>query len=221
MGVDHPGRGSAAEVKRAQRNQGVATPMNNGSVGRGGIRVYDAGRILFQGGGGVQIQDSGYIIIDGDLTGDGDFDWTGTLTQTGKSTFTGPTVFTGTINATGNTAWSGTMSIVGDLIVLPGGKIVVGNMVIDPTSNGGSVKFAGGPEVYAAGSKLSLYSGLGAFIELDGAMAKINGPGARWLEVNSSGFRFVNLPTIPRASANNATVGTLYVDTAGVAYRVV
>lgn len=229
MGVDHLGLSmSLDQLLTIVRREAVKT-LQNSAIGRAGMRVYNAGRILFQGGGGIQIDDGGfvningggYLNIDGDLTGDGDFDWTGTLKQTGKSTFTGPTVFTGTINATGNTAWSGTMSIVGDIIVLPGGKIIVGNMVIDPTSNGGSVKFAGGPEVYAAGSKLSLYSGLGAFIELDGAMAKINGPGARWLEVNSSGFRFVNLPTIPRASANNATVGTLYVDTAGVAYRVV
>ncbi|WP_136045332.1 hypothetical protein [Microbacterium sp. K41] len=194
--------------------------MQNSAIGRAVLRFYAGGRILIEDGGGVEIRDSGFILIDGDLTGAGDFDWTGTLKQTGPSTFEGPTVFTGTINATGNTAWAGTMSIVGDIVVLPGGKILAGNMLIDPTTNGGSIKFAGGPEVYASGSKLSLYSGLGAFIELDGGMAKINGPGARWLEVNSSGFRMVNLPSKTSASVGGLPAGVVHADSSGNLFRI-
>lgn len=120
--------------------------LQNSSIGRAGLRFYDGGKALFQGGGGVEIQDTGYIIINGSLTGLGEFNWEGTFVQTGQSTFTGPTTFTGTINATGNTAWSGTMSIVGDIVILPGGRLVVGNMIIDP-ANGGSVQYPGGAVV--------------------------------------------------------------------------
>lgn len=222
MGVDHPGLGfSLQDLVRMVRREALAA-LQNSSIGRAGLRFYDGGKALFQGGGGVEIQDTGYIIINGSLTGLGEFNWEGTFVQTGQSTFTGPTTFTGTINATGNTAWSGIMSIVGDIVILPGGRLVVGNMIIDPTSNGGSVKFSGGPEVYASGAELSLYSGGGgSFVTLSPTMAKVNGPGARWIEVNSAGIRMAGLPTIARSSANNAVVGTLWADGSGNVYRVV
>lgn len=192
MGVDHPGFGAAQDLKRTQRNQGVAT-ITNSSIGRNGIRFYDGGKALFQGGGGVEIQDTGYIIINGSLTGLGEFNWEGAFVQTGQSTFTGPTTFTGTINATGNTAWSGIMSILGDIIILPGGRLVVGNMIIDP-ANGGSVKYPGGAVVKGGtGGGVVVESGAyAAVITNTGASLGRNGYG--FSVTDSAGFRADGMP---------------------------
>lgn len=126
----------------------------------------------------------------------------------------------GVLEVLGLIELDGTMRVTGDIIVLPGGKIQVGSMTIDPTTNGGSVKFAGGPEVYADGAQLSLYSGTGAFIELNGSVAKINGPGARWIEVDSSGFRVVGMPT-KTTTETGLPVGAVQADSSGYLYRIV
>lgn len=218
MGVHHPGHGAVADLKRGQRNQGVAS-ITNSSIGRDGIRFYDGGKALFQGGGGVEIQDTGYIIINGSLTGLGEFNWEGTFVQTGQSTFTGPTTFTGTINATGNTAWSGIMSIVGELRVLPGGKIQVGNMIIDP-ADGGSVQFPNGARVSG--------DGVGGVRMAQGANQVYVGPGlvsmqygTRVISITGSGHQMSGLDTAPSSLANGAVAGTIWADPTGKLFRIV
>ncbi|WP_136044926.1 hypothetical protein [Microbacterium sp. K41] len=193
---------SLDQLLRIVRREAVAT-LQNSAIGRAGLRFYDAGSAVFEGGGGVDVRHSGYVKVDGDLTGSGDFDWTGSWS------FAGP----GTV--TGSVAWSGDITLTGDMVVAATGRMFVGSMIIDPNSNGGSIKFSGGPEVYASGSKLSLYSGFGAFIELDGSSAKINGPGARWFEVTAAGFRAVGLPTrsgtgLPSGAVGADVDGTLW-----------
>lgn len=219
MGVDHLGRHmSFDELMRQVRQLAVAT-IQNSAVGRAGIRFYDAGKALFQGGGGIEIQDSGYIIIDGDMTGAGDFDWTGSFNQEGASTFTGPTTFTGTINATGNTAWSGTMSILGDVIVLPGGKIQVGNITIDPTANGGSIK-VGAHSIYVNGAVFTLLHSSGSQVVMNsGGVALISG--GKSISLDATGISMTGLPTVSRGSAQNAVIGTLWMNTSGQVFRVV
>lgn len=74
-------------------------------------------------------------------------------------------------------------------IVIDGatGKITANGLTIDPSANGGKIKYVGGPEVYASGSQLGLYSiPIGAYITLDGVSAKILGPGLARIEVTSS-----------------------------------
>lgn len=192
--------------------------LQNSSIGRAGLRFYDGGKALFQGGGGVEIQDTGYIIINGSLTGLGEFNWEGTFVQTGESTFTGPTTFTGTINATGNTAWSGTMSIVGELRVLPGGKIQVGNMIIDP-ANGGSVQFPGGASLQAdPDGGIRIIQGLNRVYVGSGLVSMQMG--TRSISISASGIQMSGLDTISSASAGGASAGTLWTDGMEI-YRVV
>lgn len=70
------------------------------------------------------------------------------------------------------------------------GKVYIGDVVLDPSSNGGSMKFPGGPEVYAAGATLALYSvGTGAYIEVGADELKLHGPGLPVITVNASGVR--------------------------------
>lgn len=116
-----------------------------------------------------------------------------------------------------------TVGVGGNLITIDGatGRIVAGSMTIDPASNGGSVKFAGGPEIYAAGAMLGLYSvGSGGWIELDAAGARLF-QGTRSVRVNSSGIQLAGLPTRSSATSNNAPVGSIWSDTSGNLYRVV
>lgn len=211
MGVDHPGIGMSdellSEIRRSARDA-----LQNSSIGRNGIRFYDGGKALFQGGGGVEIQDTGYIIINGSLTGLGEFNWEGTFVQTGQSTFTGPTTFTGTINATGNTAWSGTMSIVGDIVILSGGRLVVGNMIIDPT-NGGSVKYPGGAVVKGGvGGGVVVESGAYAAV-ITNAGASV-GKSGRSISVTDTGFQFLGVPD--GSPGNGTPQGVYYRDGLGM-----
>lgn len=114
---------------------------------------------------------------------------------------------------------SGDVDLTGSLAVLAGGLIKVGNITLDPSSNGGSMKFSGGPEVYAAGTTLSLYSGAlnGGHIDLGPAFAQINGGGARYLEVNPTGFRLVG---IPAKTGTGLTPGLPWIDPDGTIYRI-
>lgn len=114
---------------------------------------------------------------------------------------------------------SGDVDLTGSLAVLAGGRIRVGNITLDPSSNGGSVKFSGGPEVYAAGTTLSLYSGAlsGGFIDLGPGFARVNGGGARYLELTPTAFRFVG---IPAKTGTGLTPGLPWIDPDGTIYRI-
>lgn len=188
-------------VRRIERLESGAL-LENSSITGGRMR-FIGGLLRIDSGGRLEIV--GTLQIDGTTTVTGTFKVTGPWSLDGNGTITGNVTVTGDINVTGS------------------GRIKVGNMVLDPSSNGGSVKFSGGPEVYASGQTLSLYSGAlnGGSVDLSPGLAKVSGGGARWFEVNSTGFQMVGLPTIARSSANNAVVGTLWADGAGTVYRVV
>ncbi|MGO4488147.1 hypothetical protein [Microbacterium sp. 2RAF4] len=198
--------------------------LENASITNGRLRII-GGTLRVDSGGRVEIV--GTLSIDGTTTVTGNFKVTGPWRLEGDGTITGNVVSTGTLtwngpwNLNGAGKIAGNTDLTGDLNVTGGGKIKAGNVTIDPSSNGGSVKFGSGPEVYAAGSELSLYSGIGSFITLNGSSAKLNGPGARWVEVTSAAIRAVGLPTILRANANNAVVGTVWADASGNLFRVV
>jgi len=135
MGVNHPGQGAAAEVKRAQRNQGVAT-MQNTSIGRGNFTVRGGGHIIIENGG---LDVTGSANITGLLTGAGTIDWYG------------PSIFRGTLNVTGNMATGGTLTVLGTTalngavtmnndLTMGTGRIVAGPVRIDKAgSYGGRV----------------------------------------------------------------------------------
>lgn len=210
-------------IRRIDRLESGA-PLENASITNGRLRII-GGTLRVDSGGSVIIV--GTLSIDGTSTVTGSFKVTGPWRLEGDGTITGNVVGSGTL--TWNGPWNlngvgkiaGNTDLTGDLNVTGGGKIKAGNVTIDPSSNGGSVKFGSGPEVYAAGSELSLYSGIGSFVTLNGSSAKLNGPGARWLEVTSAAIRAVGLPTILRANANNAVVGTVWADASGNLFRVV
>lgn len=81
---------------------------------------------------------------------------------------------------------------------IEGNRIFVGGMELDPTSNGGSIKFPDGPEVYADGTTLALYSvGTGAFIEVGKDELNVRGPGLQGITVTAEGMKLDAVPTRP------------------------
>lgn len=83
------------------------------------------------------------------------------------------------------------------LVRMEGGKLYIGDVVLDPaTPNGGSLKFPGGPEVFASGSTLALYSvPIGAYIEIGATELKVRGPGIRGFTVDARGVKFDGVQT--------------------------
>lgn len=199
------------KLERTVREIATGSPLQSSSVTKGRIRVI---------GGLLRIDEGGRVEIVGTLEIDGTTTVTGTFKVTGPWSLDGDGTISGDVTISGTVALTGDMNVTGDINVTGSGRVKVGNMTLDPSSNGGSMKFGSGPEVYANGAELSLYSGLGSFITLNAAEAKINGPGARWLEVNGSGFKLVNLPT-KTAASTGLPVGALHADSSGNLFRIV
>lgn len=137
MGVDHPGVSMPmGDLLREVRRTAKAT-LQNASIGRAGIRVYDGGWIRIEGGG---LAVTGTQTVSGTLQGSGTFNWTGPMNLQGAQSITGPTTFTGqmTVNGpwtfAGNGDITGNVSLDGDLS-LGSGRIIAGSIVID--KNGG------------------------------------------------------------------------------------
>lgn len=135
MAVHHPGlQMSMDELLAVVRRQTIAA-LQNAAIGEDGLRFYEGGRATFMGGGGVEIQAGGFI------DGIGDFSWTGDWALKGSGEITGKT------------------TLKNDLEVLPGGKIKVGGMTIDPSDGGGSVVFSNGAKVRAGSGGVELAHG--------------------------------------------------------------
>lgn len=221
--------------KRLQRQERT-NPLEAASVTNGQIRII-GGTIRVDGGGNLIVNGTmsvnGTSTVTGSFTVSGPWNLSGAGTISGNVTITGNVTATGTLtqngpwnmngagNIAGNVTQTGNTTMTGNFTVTAGGKITVGSMVLDPSSNGGSIKFAGGPEVYASGSMLGLYStGSGGWIELDGSGARLY-QGTRSVRVTGSGFQLSGLPTRTSATSNNAPVGCVWSDTSGNLYRVV
>lgn len=220
MGVDHIGgdQGLRQEIQklwRELRRVGKAT-WQNASIGRAGIRVYDGGWIRIEDGGlsvTGTAEVSGYLNISGELTGSGEFGWSGPLN------LTGPLSVDGAWELNGNGDITGDVDVTGDITVLSGGRIKVGNIVLDPSTNGGRIK-VGGHSIYVNGAVLTIIHSSGAQMVLNNGGASLVASG-RSLTLSNLGVSIGGMPTIARGSANNATVGTVYCNTSGQLFRVV
>ena len=223
MAVDHPGIGfSIEQLMRMVRREVVAT-LQNASIGRAGIRVYDGGWILIEGGG---LSVTGKQTVSGELEGTGKFVWIGPWELRGNGKITGDTEVTGKLRVTGDaelggntvikkdldvqakTRLRGKTTLEDDLEVLPGGKIKAGNMIID-TTGGGSVTFANGARVGSSGSTVSILMGTSS-VTVDNNSAMISAAG-RVVEVNGSGIRF-SPSGVPQLTGTGLTKNMLLMD---------
>lgn len=134
MGVDHVGAGGLyQEIQKLWRElQRVAkATLQNGSIGRAGLRVYDGGWIRIEGGG---LSVTGTQTVSGRLEGDGVLDWSGTVYFRGPTgvqgefAVSGPTTLSGNVTGTGVLDWLGT-------VYLKGPTGVQGNFAVSGESN--------------------------------------------------------------------------------------
>lgn len=196
MGVDHPGLAmSLGDLVRMVRREAVAA-LQNSSIGRAGLRFYNGGKALFQGGGGIQIDDDGYILLNGNMTGVGVFDWSGNA------------IFRHTVNIVGPSALGATLTVTN------AGKIIVGNIIIDPTISGGAVAFANGAQVFTDATTIQVFKG-NSVVQVSDTQAKMQ-VGGTSVRVQD-GKVFVN--GISGRSGTGLPVGTLGVDPDGEMWR--
>lgn len=199
MGVDHPGLGITWErIKREIRRVAKAT-LQNASIGRAGIRVYDGGWIRIEGGG-LSVTGSGVIsgtlTVTGRLEGSGTLDWSGPTFLRGATSVEGNTTISGTLDVSGETTLNNNLTLGNS------GRIKAGAITINPTANGGTIEI-GSSEIRGGDGGVGIYPGTGAAII-----------------TSAAGVRIFSLPTISAASAG-LPAGTIHIDGIGYLRRVV
>ena len=143
--IDNLDKGELRDLLRRVRALEKATPLNNASIGRNGLRVHDGGVITIENGG---LKITGTAEVIGQLIGSGVLTWTGETNLegpteingdtdiNGDTTVTGPFHVQGDTDITGELDVSGVMTLLANLIVGAGGKIKVGGMTLDPAVSG-------------------------------------------------------------------------------------
>ena len=152
-GLDDLSRGELQGILKRLRILESAAPLQNASIGEGGLRVHSGGQITIQNGGlsvtgtatisGVLNADgtvtlSGTVGISGPLTISGNTSITGNVTSTGTFTNNGPTNLNGATKTTGTLSVEGVTTLKNDLNVTGAGKIIAGQTTIRPS---GAINF--------------------------------------------------------------------------------
>ncbi len=210
MGVDHLGEaGLRQEIHRlwsAVRRVSRAT-LQNGSIGRAGIRVYDGGWIRIEDGG---LSVTGTQTVTGRLEGDGDFDWSGEMNITGMQSVSGPSTFTGkvTVNGpwdlNGNGDIAGAVNLTGSMAVKSGGAITVqgggGNVVLSSSY--------GSPRINLGGA------------QIDGGTSFTFTAGTTTVYFIGGTIRIAGMPTKPQSAYPGSFPGAVVADASGNFYRI-
>ncbi|MFJ2502543.1 hypothetical protein [Microbacterium sp. NPDC087592] len=161
MGVDHLGEGALKQefgkLWRELRRVARAT-IQNASIGRAGLRVYDGGWIRIEDGG---LSVTGIQTVSGRLEGSGVFDWTGPLFLRGNTgvtgilQVTGATTLAGNLNVTGLTTLNADVTLNNDLTLGASGQINAGTVRINRFgSYGGQIVSTGSVLYLSAGSSI-------------------------------------------------------------------
>ncbi|BCW47898.1 hypothetical protein [Arthrobacter sp. StoSoilB13] len=158
---------------------------------------------------------AGATTITGDVTSAGHFTQTGPTDLNGTTTVAGDTTVTGDFTVNGPMKTTSTLSVEGvttlknDLNVTTG-KIVAGDVTIDPGYFDGSLKFANGSYLAATPNGAQLVKGSGA-VTVSTSQADM-GVGLNAIIVNSTGTFLNNLPTTTEPA-------NLYISEGGRVYR--
>jgi len=232
MGVDHPGlQQPIADWDRRMRRIARQT-IQNASIGRAGIRVYDGGWIRIEDGG---LQVTGTASVSGRLEGSGTFDWTGPMNLQGAQSITGPTTFTGkmTVNGAwdinGNGTIDGSVNITGPLDVLgawdlTGNGDIAGNVNLTGSM---SVKSGGSITVQGGGGNVVLSSTYGeprinlGGAQIDGGSSFTFQAGTNIVYFANGTIRIAGMPTRLQSQYPGSFPGAVVADTSGNLYRIV
>ncbi|WP_417555586.1 hypothetical protein [Microbacterium sp.] len=185
-----------SQVRRLQN----ANPLESASVTSGRVR-FIGGLLLIDSGGKLQVV--------GHLTGEGDFEWVGPWK------FDSPSggEISGDVNLSGN------FSLTGNITVLPGGKIQVGNIIIDPSISGGAITFANGSQVFTDGSTIQVFKG-NSVVQVSDTYALMQN-GGNVVSVGTDGVRITGVGNKKQSEVAGSFVGATWFDANGYAYKIV
>lgn len=169
------------------------------SVTNGRTRFIGNESILVEGSGKV----SGWWIVTGTLR------VVGTLEMLGNMVVNGVTTFVGMMTVNGPWALNGDGDIAGNVTVLPGGKIQVGDIIIDPTISGGAVAFANGAQVFTDGTTIQVYKG-NSVMQVSDSYARLQ-YGGEVISIGSDGVRISGMEA-RTASSTGLPVGAIGYD---------
>jgi hypothetical protein len=207
-GLDDLSRSEVAEIRRLIRELSMAAPLQNASIGAGGLRVYGGGVITIENGG-LKVTGTaeiiGELIATGVVNFEGEVNITGPLDVSGLVTLmsdlvvaSGGKIKAGTIelNPDGSAKFGtllidnlGKVTLQNDLTVAAGGKIKVGSsMTLDPSVSSGALVFSNGAQVFTDSTTIQVYKGTSAVTVADGT-ATLQGNGSNYVRVDSSGVR--------------------------------
>lgn len=222
--------------KREVRSLLTQAPVGFTAVSRGALRILSNEGLLVDGSAKVD----GWLIVTGTervvgrLEGSGTFDWTGPMNLQGAQSVTGPTTFTGKVNIngdvdingpldvlgvwklTGNGSILGDVNVSGNIKVLPGGKIQVGNIIIDPTISGGAITFANGAQVFTDGTTIQVYKG-NSVVQISDSYARLQ-YGGDVISISNSGAQ-VSVGAVASISGTGTPAGALFQDANGFLRR--
>lgn len=185
--------------------------LQHSSIGRAGLRIYDAGRLVFEGGGGVQIDDDGFIVINGDLSGEGNFSWQGPWDLQGAGKITGDVEIDGKARIKNET------TLEDDLVVTSDGRILVGGMTIAQVGSAGRITFPNGAHVHAVGSDVRVTNGNSSVL-VSGSRAALTSNGVS-IDVSGAGVT-INPIGVPTLTGTGLLKGLLVLGDDGILRRV-
>lgn len=188
-------------IRRVERLESGAN-LENSSITEGRMRFI---------GGLLRIDSGGRLEIVGTLQIDGTTTVTGTFQVDGPWQLNGDGTITGAVTITGTVTMQGDMNLTGNITILPGGKIQVGDVVIDPT-NGGSVTFPGGAVVRGqSGNGIEVTAGAYSAVVREG-YARF---GTSALNFEIDGFTGLSINGIQQEAGLGTPAGTVHVLSGG------
>lgn len=179
------------DVDRLQRTN----PLEAASVTSGRVR-FIGGLLRVDSGGSVEIV--GTLAIDGTTTVTGSFTVTGPWGLEGDGTITGDVTITGIVDI------SGTVNLTGDMNVIGGGRIKAGNIEINPSESGGSIKVAG-HSIFVSGEVLTIQHAGGNQVVLNAGTVGIVA-GGNSVSVSGTGIT----GTFPKSTSAGIPPGCIY-----------
>ncbi|UPL13008.1 hypothetical protein [Microbacterium galbinum] len=199
-------------VRRIERLEAGAN-LESSSITNGRMR-FIGGLLRVDSGGRVEIvgtlQIDGTTAINGSTTVNGTFKIEGPWSLNGNGEIAGNVTVTGKLTQNGQWEFigagkiSGNVEVTGDFSVVGGGRIRAGQIVLNPSTNGGRIEI-GAHTIYVSGDVLSINHSAGHQVVLNNGGVNLIG-GGKILGLGSTGFRIVGLPKVTKAGIPSGCV---------------
>lgn len=223
MSLSNP-NDSALEARVAALEQLLrANPLRNAAVERGMLEFYDQSMLLIRDS---NMRVVGVAYVEGRLEGEGTLSWSG------PALLDGPVEITDTLRVLAETTLEALTKLLAELQVE--GKITAGNVTVEKdkitvgggsspaTLEDGALGFETGGKVQADATNNGIEMGVGPNKVYVGTGAVAMQLGGVSITITPSGVTFGGLPTTPKSlTPDENSIGSLFVDNSGQAFRVV